>query len=116
MLACGSVLEAILLDVVGRNAVIAKTYRKKLQFPDDFSLTDLIDVAVHEDLLPSSVAKMAGSITEHRDLIHPAAELRGDVKVDGARASAMVAFMRVAIADLGDDATRAKIMAYIAKG
>jgi hypothetical protein len=115
MLACGSVLEAILLDVVGRNPVVAKTYRRRLQFPDEFSLTDLIEVAINEDVLPPSVARMAGSITEHRDLIHPAAELRGDVKVNDARASMMVMFMQVVVTDLADPSTEAKIAAYVAK-
>jgi carbonic anhydrase/acetyltransferase-like protein (isoleucine patch superfamily) len=58
---------------------------------------------------------MAGSITEHRDLIHPAAELRGDVKVNDARASMMVMFMQVVVTDLADPSTEAKIAAYVAK-
>jgi len=93
LLLCGSVLEAVLLDVVGRNRAVATTYRKRSSFPDEYSLTDLVDVATNEKLLSASVGKMATSIIEHRDLIHPAAELRGGVKVDPPRASTMVAFM-----------------------
>jgi hypothetical protein len=64
------------------------------------TLADLIEVAAGEHLINESVGRMAGSVTEHRDLIHPAAELRGDIRVDAARAAAMVAFLVVLLGEL----------------
>ncbi len=112
LLLCGSILEGVLVDAVARNIIVAKTYQPKKHFPDDYSLHDLIDVAVEEQLLRKSTRNMASSVTEHRDLIHPAAEARGDVQVDAARASAMMAFLAVIVGELSSADGGAAMAAY----
>ena len=115
MLLCGSVLETILFDVVGRRAAVAQSYRQKKKFPDGFSLLDLIEVAVEEGLVTESVGHMAACVTDHRDLIHPEAERRRYTKIDPERAGAMAAFLKVIIKDLGDAHADGRIAAYEAK-
>jgi len=100
MLLCGSILEAALLDVVGRRPDLAAAYRPKKRYPDAFGLTEFVEIAVGERLVPESVGGMASCVIDHRDLIHPAAELRRHTRLDSARAGAMAAFLRVIIHDL----------------
>ena len=122
LLLCGSVLEAILVDVLDRNRAVAGSYMGRRKFPDDASLNDLIRIASDAKLiddtrylLSSTAAGMAGTITEHRDLIHPHAELRGRMRVDNATVEAMIHLLGLVVRDLAEAEARGDIAAYAAK-
>lgn len=115
LLLCGSILEAVLLDVVGRRSDLAAPYLKKRRFPDDASLGDLIAIAGDYDLLSTIAKGLAGTITEHRDLIHPHAEVRGGMKVDKTTARALAHVLDLVTRDLADAETRGAIDAYVNK-
>jgi hypothetical protein len=53
---------------------------------------------------------MASAVIDHRDLIHPAAERRREVRLDSRRAGAMVSFLAVVLQDL--NAASAAIQTY----
>lgn len=111
VLLCGSIMEAALLDVVGRRPDLAKSFRqKKKNFPDDFSLIDFLEIAIEVGILPTSIKGMASAVIDHRDLIHPAAERRREVRLDSRRAGAMVSFLAVVLQDL--NAASAAIQTY----
>jgi hypothetical protein len=113
VLLCGSILEAVLLDVVARNPALAASHRPKKKFPDGFSLIDFLDLLADEHLVHAK--GMASAVIDHRDLIHPAAERRRQVRIDAARAGAMVQFLRVVVHDLNIAAADGTIAAYETK-
>ncbi len=112
LILCGSILEALLLDVVSRRSDLAAAYRPKKKFPDGFSLCDFIEIVVGEQIVPEAVGKMANCVVDHRDLIHPAAEQRRATKIDTERAVAMAAFLRVVTKDLADAYVSGAIAAF----
>lgn len=91
MMLCGSILEAVLADVIGRRPDLAGSFapRGKKNPPkfERWSLPDFIDAATSSSLAngvePLLVAKDdANAVVDHRDLIHPNAEVRGHAVVD----------------------------------
>ena len=118
----GSLLEAVLIDVLDRNRAVASSYMRKRRFPEDASLFDLINIAGDQRLLespryllsPTSVA-IAKAVTNHRDLIHPHAEARGRIRVDAATAQAIVHLLNVVVRDLAAAGERGDIDAYVEK-
>jgi hypothetical protein len=87
----GSILEAVLLDVLGRNEHIARQILGK-KWPDRASAMDLIAAAsaisvvlpdtTTTPLLPPLTGKKGVVVVDHRDLIHPRAEVRGAATID----------------------------------
>lgn len=119
LLLCGSILEAVLLEVLDRRRDLAQPYLKKKQFPDDANLHQLIEIASdialidgQRSLLSTTAAGLAGTITEHRDLVHPHAELRGGIRVDRDTAEAMIHLLKLVIRDLAEAGDRGDIRAY----
>ena len=116
----GSILEAVLVDVLDRNRALASSYLKKRRFPEEASLPDLIAIAgdpmlldaPHHLLTPTSAA-VAKAVTDHRDLIHPHAEARG--RVDDTTAQAIVYLLSVVVRDLVEAEKRGDIEAYANK-
>jgi hypothetical protein len=91
VLLIGSALEAMLLDVLARNEQHARHLLVK-DWPDRASATQLLralgTVSVilpdssSEFLVPPLTAKKAQILSDHRDLIHPRAEVRGAAPID----------------------------------
>jgi hypothetical protein len=111
LLLAGSVVEAILLDVLDRNAVVAKTHlRGKQRWPDDAGLAALVGMARDttvqladgstRPLLTMTSAAVANGIKDHRDLVHPYAEIRDAIEVDATTAKSMVHLLDVVSRDL----------------
>ncbi len=72
VLLAGSACEAMLLDVLERNVVIAKTHIKKgTDWPERVSLDDMIEIAKQEGLIKDLALSLAPALRAHRDLIHP---------------------------------------------
>jgi hypothetical protein len=118
----GTILEAVLVDVLDRNRALASSYMKKRRFPEEASLPDLIAIAGDAALLdapghlltPTSVA-IATAVTDHRDLIHPHAEARGRIRIDDATSRAVVHLLNVVVRDLVEAKKRGDIDAYVRK-
>jgi hypothetical protein len=108
VLLSGSVLEAALLDVVGRNEREARN-RLKQKWPERASLKDLIDyvsgIQVQTakgvaPLMSPLTGKKGLVVTDHRDLIHPRAEVRALAKLDEHVATTMRGVLGEVIRDL----------------
>jgi hypothetical protein len=123
LLLCGSIVEAALIDVLDRRPDLAITYLKKgKKFPDDASLHDLIAMGGDDDLigggnrlLSDTAVAFAKTITEHRDLIHPHAEVRAHIRVDKDTAEGMIHLLKLVVRDLADANEKGVIAAYVAK-
>jgi hypothetical protein len=119
MLLAGSILEGVLVDVLDRNRALAASYMKKRRFPEDASLQDLVSIAGDAALLdaprhlltPTSVV-LAHAVTDHRDLIHPHAEVRGRILVDETTARGVLHLLTVVARDLMEAKGRGDITAY----
>ncbi len=114
MISCGSALEGVLLDVLDRRRDIASSYMKRAQdWPERVSLKQLVEIALKNDLLTATAAKLGETITEHRDLIHPLRCASTDIHVDNTTAETMVQLLKVAVRDLAKAARDRKIDAYV---
>lgn len=106
----GSILEALLIDVLSRNEAISKSLLPKPQkWPDRVSLQDLIGVASKIEirlpggkrpLLSVPTQKRAISINEHRDMIHPFAEQRAMCRIDDNAVYVMYGLLRSVMDDI----------------
>ncbi len=89
LILCGSMLEGVLVAVLGHNQQRADEEFKLLKgrqhksFPDDTSLPDLVTLALKPGLcagLPPLLREVHGELAKlvaaHRDLVHPHAEAR----------------------------------------
>jgi hypothetical protein len=108
VLLTGSVLEAALLDVVGRNVQEAKSRLGK-KWPERASLKDLIDYVSgvnvqtpkgNMPLMLPHTGKKGDVVTDHRDLIHPRAEVRASARIDEHVATTMRGVLGEVIRDL----------------
>ncbi|MBN8609159.1 MAG: hypothetical protein J0L92_01140 [Deltaproteobacteria bacterium] len=122
LLLCGSVLEAVLVDVLDRNRAVATTYMGRKKFPDDASLPKLIEIAGDASLLPDgrhllseTAIGLARTITDHRDLIHPNAETRARIRIDAQTTQAMITLLGLVVRDLSEADGRGDIKAYADK-
>jgi hypothetical protein len=83
--------------------------------------TTLLEDEVREEsfegryMLSSTAAGFAATITEHRDLVHPRAELRGRMRVDRDTAQGMIHLLGIVIGDLSEAQSRGDIDAYLNK-
>lgn len=122
LLLCGSIAEAALIDVLDRRRDLASPFLKRRRFPDEASLADLIAMAADVTLvghgrylLSATVAGVAVAVTDHRDLIHPQAELRARVQVDRDTADTMIHVLALILRDLTEAEARGDIAAYMSK-
>jgi hypothetical protein len=109
ILLIGSVLETVLLDVLSRNEGEMRRRFPKT-WPDRVSLGQLLEaagslpVALGDgsvvSLLPPLTGKKGTVVTDHRDLIHPRAEVRGQAPVDTHTADTMHGILREVLRDL----------------
>jgi hypothetical protein len=105
----GSILEAVLLDVLGRNEHEARQRLGK-KWPDRASAMDLIAAAsaiavalpdgTTTPLLPPLTGKKGMVVVDHRDLIHPRAEVRGAATIDTNTVLTMQGVLGVVLRDL----------------
>ena len=80
----GSIIESILLDLALHDITAAKKTSVAPKNPDPlrWSLDELINVAVELKPTLSPVHTMSHGVRQYRNLVHPAAELRGSLKVE----------------------------------
>lgn len=121
VLLAGSILEAALLDVLGRNQAVAQA-RLGRKWPEKASLTDLIGAAAAiavrmpdgstPALLPQLTGQKGAVVTHHRDLIHPRAEVRGAATIDEHTASTMRGVLGEVLRDLLEADQRGLLAEY----
>lgn len=105
----GSILEAVLLDVLSRNEILARRALGK-NWPDKASLRQLLAVVAGtrvqnsdggaQFLLPPLTATKGNVVVEHRDLIHPRAEVRGAAPIDAHTVQTMRGVLGEVLRDL----------------
>jgi len=119
LLLAGSILEGVLLAVLDRRRDLAGSLLKRRKFPDEASLADLITIAADSPFftdgtkfLSPTAKALATALTEHRDLIHPQAEIRSGIKVDEVTANGMLHLLRRVVLDLEIAARSGAITKY----
>jgi hypothetical protein len=109
LILCGSILEGVLVAVLGHDQRRADEELKLLKgrqhkaFPDDASLPDLVTLARKPGLcagLPPLLREVHGELAKlvagHRDLVHPHAEVREErLPINVHTATAVQANLRV---------------------
>ncbi len=111
----GSIMEAVLVDVIDRRPDLAQGYMGKKKFPSDASIDKLVEIAVAENLLDSLATSLVDSIKDYRDLIHPDRERRLRTKLDGATTASLLALLRLVLRSLHDARSQGRIDNYMAK-
>lgn len=87
VIACGSVLEAILLDVLARdskNAILtlkALPNRKSSNNLYQWSLIDLVDVAAKLQIIGEASSHLIHALRLHRNLVHPGRQINESIVV-----------------------------------
>lgn len=117
----GSILEAVLLDVLGRNEHEARQRLGK-KWPDRASAMDLITAASAitvvlldastAPLLPPLTGKKGAVVVDHRDLIHPRAEVRGAATIDANTVTTMQGVLGEVLRDLREAHTKGVLDEY----
>jgi hypothetical protein len=99
---CGSVIEAILTDVLLSNETNAKKAKSSPNKPDitRWDLSDLIKVSVELCVVGSGVEKLSHSIREYRNLVHPGNEIRNKLMFDAEEARIAVEVLNIVHRDL----------------
>jgi hypothetical protein len=98
----GGTIEAILLDVVGRDPVKAKASPKAPKKPDvaRWDFAELIDVAVDLKLVAPYLASLSDATRSYRNLVHPGVELRTQLKFGAEEARIALAVLQMIQRDL----------------
>ncbi len=119
----GSIVEAVLLDVLARNEHEARLRMRK-RWPNNVSAKELIDVAssiqvalpdgTTPALLPPLTGKKGFIVIDHRDLIHPRAEVRGATTIDTNTVQTMRGILGEILRDLGEAHRNGVLDAYAA--
>jgi hypothetical protein len=115
LMLAGSILEGILFDVTNRNPALAGSFlegqKGQKKWPKDASLPLMIDILLNTALenhatgeksyiFTKTVRSYSITITDHRDLIHPHAEMRTKTRVNKDIALAMAILLRLVVLEL----------------
>lgn len=97
LILAGGLIESLLLDFVIRNLTAARASKKapnKPQ-PQDWTLEELIDVSV--DLKPTlaPVQTMSHTVRKYRNLVHPAVEIKSNMKVEIEEARVAISVLQI---------------------
>lgn len=111
LLLCGSILEGALVQLLTQNQALAEAGYPRSgrgRFPDDASLGELLGMALKPlgdglaPLLDQKHASLVATVIDHRDLIHPHRETRGqEHDVDRITADIMYSVLCRILADMG---------------
>jgi hypothetical protein len=103
---CGRIIEALLLDAMLRNpskANAAKNTPKEKGKPmpcENWSLNDLLEVAIELGFVRAGHEKQSHGVREFRNLVHPGWELRSGLSVQDPEANIAEEFLRIVLRDL----------------
>jgi hypothetical protein len=98
----GSLIEALLLDLLQKNAAGALQSKVAPAQADlnRWVLSQLIDVAVDLNLVSVAIAKLSHPVREYRNLIHPGVELRTNIAFDSEEARIALEVLHIVDRDL----------------
>ncbi len=103
----GGLVEALLLDALGRNkerAMEARTAEKdskgKVKPLDDWNLSSLIDTAAELSLISDGAVRLSNVVRDFRNLVHAGKERRGDYVIGDHEAEAAEAGLSAVTRDL----------------
>jgi len=98
----GGAIEALLTDLLVRNAARAISATKAPRQPDltKWDLVDLINVAVELKLVSGGVEKLSHSVREYRNLVHPGNEVRKKLTFDTEEAKIALEVLHIVHRDL----------------
>ena len=108
---CGTVLEALLIDALScikeeakfsysQKYLKGKNKGNKPPEIENWLLYQLIEIAKQQGVISSDVAKFSHIVRDYRNLIHPWAQKREQLRVDSHIASAVVNLLTVAYNDI----------------
>jgi hypothetical protein len=99
---CGSAIEAVLTDLLLKNAAQSQGSSKAPKSPDitRWGFADLIEVAVDLDLVTSGSHKLSHSVRDYRNLIHPGNEVRNKLTFDAEEAKIALEILHIIHRDL----------------
>ena len=98
----GSVLEAVLLDLILSHTDAARSSGSAPSETDlsRWSLASLIDVAVDLGLASTGMQKLSHPVREYRNLVHPGNEIRNDLAFGAEEARIAIEVLHIAYRDL----------------
>lgn len=103
---CGGILEGMLLDVTLQNNEEACRAYQELKLgshhaePERWNLAELVEVAKRLEILHSGTAHLSHGLREYRNLIHPARQVRSQIKITENEASIALGVIRTSINEL----------------
>jgi hypothetical protein len=97
LILAGSLIEALLLDFALQNATAVHSLQSAPRQPDAhrWSLEELIDVAVAINPALAPAQTMSHTVRRYRNLVHPAAELRGNMRVELEEARVAISVVQI---------------------
>jgi hypothetical protein len=102
ILLCGGLIEALLLDALSREptkALNAKAAPKGKGL-DLWVLSELLSVALELQIVEPIVHTIGNAVRQYRNVIHPAVELRNQMRVDKLEADAAINGLKIVERDL----------------
>lgn len=99
---CGSILEGILMDALGRdlaNASREYSLRRRRPAPplNEWDLVDLVESANKLRTFPKGAIHLSHAVREFRNLIHPGRQIRENVRVTEEQANVAINAVRMCI-------------------
>ncbi len=117
IIACGSVLEAILLDALlcdpdRAHAALRARWpdRKPPKYLHRWNLIDLVDAAAETDIIGEASSHLSHALRLHRDLVHPGRQLKEPVDVSEEEAVISLNTVEKGIRDLSANRPTKKYM------
>lgn len=109
----GSLVEGVLVDVLGRREDLAQSILKKNgKWPNDAGLAGLIEGAARFGLVQPSVKSLLEVLKDYRDLVHPARMATTKLRARQDTAELVLQAVRVVLADLEEARTQGRLTAY----
>jgi hypothetical protein len=99
---CGGLIEALLLDALSRDpskALQAKAAPKGKDL-DRWALQELLSVALELQIVEPIVHTIGNAVRQYRNVIHPAVELRSQIRIEKLEADAAINVLKVVERDL----------------
>jgi hypothetical protein len=96
LILCGGAIEAILLDLLlNHEADAVSAVAAPNNDINRWNLSQLIDVAVELNLVPTGVMNLSHSLREYRNLVHPGNEIRSNLVFDKEEANIAIEILHM---------------------
>jgi hypothetical protein len=108
----GSLVEGVLVDVLGRREDLAQSILKKGKWPNDAGLAGLIEGAARFGLVQPTVKGLLEVLKDYRDLVHPVRMSTTKLRARQDTAELVLQAVRVVLADLEEARVKGTLTAY----